>query len=226
MIRQVQQSNGDANGLSTRVPALPGIPARRNRQCHSPYRRKRSVARDLTGGSSRQIYTELRGQIRSAACLAAVADWCMAVLLSSWAAARVTRPVEELAQAAREVAAGNWNAQVQLHFARRNRPARGLLQSNDARSARAARAPGADRTRGRLAGTGAPPSARAQEPAVSAATHRRKSACARASRASNIRRNFSGEPSTLLAEIANLKTIVGRFSDFSKMPQPQFQAVD
>ncbi|HEX4602507.1 MAG TPA: ATP-binding protein [Candidatus Angelobacter sp.] len=31
---------------------------------------------------------------------------------------------------------------------------------------------------------------------------------------------------TLLAEIANLKTIIGRFSDFSKMPAPQLQAVD
>ena len=30
---------------------------------------------------------------------------------------------------------------------------------------------------------------------------------------------------TLLAEIANLKTIISRFSEFSKMPQPQFQRV-
>jgi signal transduction histidine kinase len=31
--------------------------------------------------------------------------------------------------------------------------------------------------------------------------------------------------STLLAEIANLKEIISRFSEFSKMPQPQFQRV-
>src|SRR6185369_2910733 len=31
--------------------------------------------------------------------------------------------------------------------------------------------------------------------------------------------------STLLAEISNLKTIIGRFSDFSKMPKPQLQNV-
>jgi signal transduction histidine kinase len=30
---------------------------------------------------------------------------------------------------------------------------------------------------------------------------------------------------TLLAEIANLKTIIGRFSDFSKMPAPHFQPI-
>jgi signal transduction histidine kinase len=37
---------------------------------------------------------------------------------------------------------------------------------------------------------------------------------------------FRESTTTLLAEIANLKTIIGRFSDFSKMPAPQLQAVD
>ena len=37
---------------------------------------------------------------------------------------------------------------------------------------------------------------------------------------------FRESTSTLLAEIANLKTIIGRFSDFSKMPAPHLQAVD
>jgi two-component system nitrogen regulation sensor histidine kinase NtrY len=37
---------------------------------------------------------------------------------------------------------------------------------------------------------------------------------------------FQESTTTLLAEITNLKTIIGRFSDFSKMPAPQLQAVD
>jgi two-component system, NtrC family, nitrogen regulation sensor histidine kinase NtrY len=37
---------------------------------------------------------------------------------------------------------------------------------------------------------------------------------------------FQESTATLLAEIANLKTIIGRFSDFSKMPALQLQAVD
>jgi two-component system, NtrC family, nitrogen regulation sensor histidine kinase NtrY len=37
---------------------------------------------------------------------------------------------------------------------------------------------------------------------------------------------FRESTSTLLAEIANLKTIIGRFSDFSKMPAPNLEAVD
>jgi signal transduction histidine kinase len=36
---------------------------------------------------------------------------------------------------------------------------------------------------------------------------------------------FRESSSTLLAEIANLKTIISRFSEFSRMPQPQFQWV-
>ncbi len=37
---------------------------------------------------------------------------------------------------------------------------------------------------------------------------------------------FRESTTTLLAEIANLKTIISRFSDFSRMPAPQLQAVD
>ena len=36
---------------------------------------------------------------------------------------------------------------------------------------------------------------------------------------------FRESSSTLLAEIANLKGIISRFSEFSRMPQPQFQRV-
>jgi two-component system, NtrC family, nitrogen regulation sensor histidine kinase NtrY len=36
---------------------------------------------------------------------------------------------------------------------------------------------------------------------------------------------FRESSGTLLAEISNLKGIIGRFSEFSKMPQPQLQAV-
>src|SRR5205814_5209580 len=37
---------------------------------------------------------------------------------------------------------------------------------------------------------------------------------------------FRESTNTLLAEIGNLKTIIGRFSDFSKMPTPEMQQVD
>ena len=65
-------------------------------------------------GNSRRTYVELKRHIRSAALLVGGGGIVLAILLSSWAAARVTRPVEQLAQAAQEVAAGNWNAQVEV----------------------------------------------------------------------------------------------------------------
>jgi signal transduction histidine kinase len=37
---------------------------------------------------------------------------------------------------------------------------------------------------------------------------------------------FRESSTTLLAEISNLKAIIGRFSEFSKMPQPQWQSTD
>jgi signal transduction histidine kinase len=37
---------------------------------------------------------------------------------------------------------------------------------------------------------------------------------------------FKESAATLTAELANLKTIIQRFSDFSKMPQPQLQSVN
>src|SRR5206468_7780213 len=37
---------------------------------------------------------------------------------------------------------------------------------------------------------------------------------------------FRESTSTMLAEIGNLKTIISRFSDFSKMPTPEMQKVD
>src|SRR5207245_10010808 len=57
-------------------------------------------------------YIELQQHIRSAAMLASAAGILLAILFSGWAATRVTRPVEQLAEAAREVAAGNWSTQV------------------------------------------------------------------------------------------------------------------
>ena len=65
-------------------------------------------------GNSRRTYVELKRHIRSAALLVGGGGIVLAILLSSWAAARVTRPVERLAHAAQEVAAGNWDVRVDV----------------------------------------------------------------------------------------------------------------
>src|SRR5260370_22191092 len=68
-------------------------------------------------GNSRRTYVELMRHIRPAALMVGGGGILLAILLSSWAAARVTRPVEQLAHAAQEVAAGNWNARVDVNGA-------------------------------------------------------------------------------------------------------------
>src|ERR1019366_2600081 len=65
-------------------------------------------------GNSRRPYVELKRHIRSAALLVGGGGIVLAILLSSWASARVTRPVELLAHAAQEVAGGNWNVRVDV----------------------------------------------------------------------------------------------------------------
>src|SRR5581483_7943548 len=80
----------------------------------------RGVAKDrpllgiLLVGHSRRSYVELKHRIRDAALLAGGGGIVLAVLLGSWAAARVTRPVEELAAAAQEVAVGRWGTRVEV----------------------------------------------------------------------------------------------------------------
>ena len=69
----------------------------------------------LLVGNSRRSYVELKRRIRASALLASGGGIVLAILLSSWAAARVTRPMEQLARASQEVAAGHWDVQVEVH---------------------------------------------------------------------------------------------------------------
>jgi nitrogen fixation/metabolism regulation signal transduction histidine kinase len=179
----------------------------------------------LLVGSSRQIYTELRGQIRSAAFLAAGVGLVMAVLLSSWAAARVTHPVEELAHAAGEIAGGNWNARVAStshdEIGRLadsfNHMTRDLLDHRE-RLVQAERVAAWRELARRLAHE-------LKNPLFPLQLTVENLLRAREQGEQQFNETFQESASTLLAEISNLKTIIGRFSDFSKMPQPQFQAV-
>src|SRR5256885_2909813 len=71
----------------------------------------------LLAGNSRRTYVELNRRVRAAALMVGGGGILLAILLSGWAAARVTRPVEVLAAAARDVAGGNWNTQVEVNSA-------------------------------------------------------------------------------------------------------------
>jgi signal transduction histidine kinase len=176
-------------------------------------------------GNSRRTYVELKRHIRSAALLVGGGGIVLAILLSSWAAARVTRPVEQLAQAAQEVAAGNWNAQVEVagndelaELAESfNRMTAELLQQKE-RLLQAERVAAWRELARRLAHE-------LKNPLFPLQLTVENLVRARQQTPEQFEEVFRESSRTLLAEISNLKGIIARFSEFSKMPQPQLQQV-
>ena len=67
----------------------------------------------LVGSSQRYLVTLVR-RIRLSALLVGAGGLLIGLALSWWAASRVARPVLELAEGAREVAAGRWDARVEI----------------------------------------------------------------------------------------------------------------
>ncbi len=180
----------------------------------------------LLVGSSRRPYVELRQHIRSAALLAGGAGMILAILLSGWAAARVTRPVEQLARAAREVADGNWNTQVTVQSsdelgelaASFNRMTHELLEQKE-RLVQTERVAAWRELARRLAHELKNPLFPLQLTVENLLRARQRSP-------EQFEETFQESSSTLLAEISNLKAIISRFSEFSRMPQPHLQNVD
>jgi signal transduction histidine kinase len=179
----------------------------------------------LLVGSSRRIYAELRTEVRSAALLASAAGLVLAVVLSSIAAVRVTNPVEELARAAREVAFGNLNTQVSVHTNDElgvladafNRMTHDLIENRE-RLVQAERVAAWRELARRLAHELKNPLFPLQLTVENLLRSREQSPL-------EFEETFRESASTLLSEIANLKSIIHRFSEFSKMPQPQLREV-
>ncbi len=179
----------------------------------------------LLVGNTRRPYVELRDHIRSAALLAGSAGIFLAILFSGWAASRVTRPVEQLAGAAREVAAGNWNARVPVNSADElgalaesfNGMTQELLQQRE-QLVQSERVAAWRELARRLAHELKNPLFPLQLTVENLVRAREQSP-------EQFDEVFRESSSTLLAEIANLKAIISRFSEFSRMPQPQFQRV-
>ncbi len=180
----------------------------------------------LVIANSRRPYVELEQHVRSVALIAAALGILLAILVSSWAAGRVTRPVEEVAEAAREVAAGNWDTQVAVtskndigelaeNF---NRMTRELIAQRD-RALQAERVAAWRELARRLAHELKNPLFPLQLTIENLTRARQQSP-------EQFDEVFRESTTTLLAELSNLKEIIGRFSDFSKLPQPHFQSVD
>lgn len=179
----------------------------------------------LLVGSSRRPYVEVKRHIQSAAMLVGGAAILFAILMSSWAAVRVTRPVEQLAAAAREVAGGNLHAEVEVRSHDEigdlaeafNRMTRELLEQKE-RLVQTERVAAWRELARRLAHELKNPLFPLQLTVENLMRARQQSP-------EMFEDIFRESSATLLAEIANLKQIVSRFSEFSKMPQPQLQEV-
>jgi signal transduction histidine kinase len=176
-------------------------------------------------GSSRRPYVEVKRHIQSAAMLVGGAGILLAILLSSWAAARVTRPVERLATAVREVAAGNLNTEVEVRSHDEvgdlaeafNRMTRELLEQKE-QLVQTERVAAWRELARRLAHE-------LKNPLFPLQLTVENLIRARDQSPQMFEEIFRESSATLLAEISNLKQIIARFSEFSKMPQPQFQRV-
>ncbi len=176
-------------------------------------------------GNSRRPYVELQQRIRSAALLVGGGGIFLAILLSSWAAAKVTRPVEQLADAAREVAHGNWNTQVEVTSSDElgdlaqsfNRMTHELTEQRE-KLVQTERVAAWRELARRLAHELKNPLFPLQLTVENLIRAREQSP-------EMFEEILKESSSTLLAEIANLKAIISRFSEFSKMPQPQLQRV-
>ena len=179
----------------------------------------------LLVGNSQRPYVELEERIRYVALSVGGSAIVIAIILSMWIAGRVTRPVEQLASAAQEVASGNWNTQVQIPSGDElgqlaesfNRMTRQLIQQRE-HLVQTERVAAWRELARRLAHELKNPLFPLQITVENLVRAREKSP-------EMFDEIFQESASTLLAEIQNLKGIIARFGEFSKMPAPKFQSI-
>jgi two-component system, NtrC family, nitrogen regulation sensor histidine kinase NtrY len=176
-------------------------------------------------GSSRRDLVLLEASMRSTAVWVASVGILIGILLSWWATARVTRPVRKLAASAGKVAAGAWDTTVEIPSRDEigqlagafNRMTHELVEQRE-RLVQAERVAAWRELARRLAHELKNPLFPLQ---ITVENMQR----ARESHPDQFDEVFREGSQTLLAELTNLKQIIGRFSDFAKMPAPEMQAV-
>ncbi|HYG99566.1 MAG TPA: ATP-binding protein [Terriglobales bacterium] len=177
-------------------------------------------------GTSRRDLVEVQTRVRNIAFIVGGIGIFVGLLLSAWAASRVTRPVERLAAAATEVAAGKWNTQVEISGSDEiaqladsfNQMTRELIEQRD-RLVQSERVAAWRELARRLAHE-------LKNPLFPLQITIENLVRSRDVGPEQFDEVFRESTTTLLAELSNLKAIIGRFSDFAKMPTPQLQFVN
>ena len=185
-----------------------------------------SVLAVLVVANSRRGMVEVQQHIRDVAFGVAGLGIIFAVLVSLWIAVRVSRPIEELARAAGAVAAGAWETRVSIRsrdevgaLARSfNNMTRQLSEQRD-RLVQTERVAAWRELARRLAHE-------LKNPLFPLQITVENMVRARKLPPKEFNEVFMESAATLQTEISNLKTIIGRFSDFSKMPKPQAIEMD
>jgi two-component system nitrogen regulation sensor histidine kinase NtrY len=175
---------------------------------------------------SRSSMVEAQQHIRNIAYGVASAGILLAIVFSLWIAARVSRPIEQLARAAEAVAAGDWDARVPVKgsdevgvLARSFNHMTEQLTSQRNQLVQTERVAAWRELARRLAHE-------LKNPLFPLQLTVENLVRARELAPAEFDEVFRESTMTLGMEIANLKTIIGRFSDFSKMPKPELERID
>src|SRR5215467_14844523 len=170
----------------------------------------------FVGSSRRDLVLLTQKILRSAAAVAAAALF-MGLLVSFWISRRITKPVVELAEGARDVAAGRWDTRIEVRgsdevgqLAIAFNDMTRTLASQKERLLQTERVAAWRELARRLAHELRNPLFPMQITIENLQKARRLDA-------KQFLEVFNESAATLKAELANLNTIVGRFSDFSKM---------
>ncbi len=188
--------------------------------------RDRQLLAILLVESSRAELASLKRTIQGTAWGVGAAAVVLGLMLSFWTASRVTRPLRLLAGSVREVAAGDWNARAAIESSDEigqlardfNHMTEQLTEQRD-RMLQAERVAAWRELARRLAHELKNPLFPLQITVENLQRSRQSSP-------EQFDEVFRESTTTLLAELANLKTIIGRFSDFAKMPAPTLEPLD
>jgi len=180
----------------------------------------------LMVASSRSEIVHLRRFIAVVGLIAAIGGVILGLGAGWWTTSRVSKPIQQLAEGARRVSRGNWNTRVYV-FSRDeigdlakafNQMTDQLLEQRD-RLVQAERVAAWREVARRLAHELKNPLFPLQ---ITLENLQRAKSC----HPDQFDEVFDEGTGAMLTELRSLKTIIARFSEFSKMPQPELQPVD
>jgi signal transduction histidine kinase len=188
--------------------------------------RDRQLLAILLVENSRAELASLKAYIRGTALAVGFAGILLGLALSFWTASRVTRPLRQLASSVREVSGGKWDTRAAIESGDEvgqlaqdfNRMTEQLVEQRD-RMIQAERVAAWRELARRLAHE-------LKNPLFPLQITIENLQRARQVSPEQFDEVFRESTSTLLAELDHLKTIVGRFSDFAKMPAPQVEPLN